>query len=218
MYPKALRVAYLYFIFVSLASNVSATVLYQDLNLVPALAKAHGLVMSIAFVVAFPLGALLIQVLKSKRRVWIHISLQLVGWVLMLTGLATGIRVGKILDRLHSNAHTVLGTVIVVLLLFQPFIGFIHHRRFLATKKRSAWTYAHIWYGRILMLLGIVNGGLGLRLAGNTLVGTITYGAIAGLVSILYCAVLVVSELKRASQRGNATSDIALESSNSQTH
>ncbi|KAH6704100.1 hypothetical protein BKA61DRAFT_617862 [Leptodontidium sp. MPI-SDFR-AT-0119] len=207
MYPKAFRVAYLYFIFVSLASNVSATVLYQDLNLVPALAKAHGLVMSIAFVV-----------LKSKRRVWIHISLQLVGWVLMLTGLATGIRVGKILDRLHSNAHTVLGTVIVVLLLFQPFIGFIHHRRFLATKKRSAWTYAHIWYGRILMLLGIVNGGLGLRLAGNTLVGTITYGAIAGLVSILYCAVLVVSELKRASQRGNATSDIALESSNSQTH
>lgn len=92
----------------SLANNVSATVLYQDLKLVPALAKAHGSVMGIAFVLAFPLGALLIHVLKSKLRVWIHISLQLTGWVLMLAGLATGIRVGKILDRVCLHRHALI--------------------------------------------------------------------------------------------------------------
>lgn len=63
--------------------------------------------MGLAFVIILPLGALLIRVLKFKGSIWIHVACQLVGWVLMLAGLAMGIRVGKIIDRVrpHSCSH-----------------------------------------------------------------------------------------------------------------
>jgi hypothetical protein len=54
--------------------------------------------MSLAFVVLYPLGALLIRTLETEKRVWIHVACQLVAWVLMLAGLALGIRLARIID------------------------------------------------------------------------------------------------------------------------
>jgi hypothetical protein len=81
------------------AKPASATILYQDLHLVPSYAKAHGILMSVTFILIFPLGATVLRLVKSKHAVWIHAGIQLTGWALMLGGLATGLRVGKILDR-----------------------------------------------------------------------------------------------------------------------
>ena len=44
----------------------------------------------------------------------------------------------------------------------------------------------HIWYGRLLILLGIINGGLGLQLAANTTAGEIIYGSVAGIMLLIY--------------------------------
>jgi len=97
------------------------------------------------------------------------------------------------MTQLHNNAHTILGPVIVVLLFFQPIIGLIHHRKFYRLQKRTAWSYAHIWHGRVLIVLGIINGGLGLQLAGNSKTDTIVYATAAGLVGTVYCAAVLVS-------------------------
>jgi hypothetical protein len=91
---------------VSFAGTASAEVIYQELHLVPTLLKAHGLVMSIAFVIIMPLGALLIRTLKFKGGVWVHVACQLLGWVLMLAGLALGVRTGKIIDRVGISFFT----------------------------------------------------------------------------------------------------------------
>lgn len=80
-------------------------IIYEDLHLVPAFAKAHGLVMGIAFTIVFPLGAILLRVIRSKFGVRAHIVSQLLGYVLMIAGLATGIRVGKILDRVGLSMN-----------------------------------------------------------------------------------------------------------------
>ena len=48
----------------------------------------------------------------------------------------------------------------------------------------------HIWHGRILIILGIVNGGLGLQLADNTTSGEIAYGVVAGVIFVVYIVVL----------------------------
>lgn len=61
--------------------------------------KAHGVLMSLAFVVVMPFGVLLIRVIKPERRVWIHAFCQMVGWLLMVAGLATGGRIAKIQHR-----------------------------------------------------------------------------------------------------------------------
>ena len=71
----------------------------------PNYAKAHGILMGLAFVVVLPGGAILMRLLstKGKTAVWVHVVIQLVGWVLMISGLAMGVKVGKILDRVSPQ-------------------------------------------------------------------------------------------------------------------
>jgi hypothetical protein len=40
----------------------------------------------------------------TKKAAWIHAGIQLVGWVLMISGLVMGIKTGKILDRVSPQA------------------------------------------------------------------------------------------------------------------
>ena len=68
--------------------------------------------MGIALVVSFPLGAIILRVPPSKLSVAIHIACQLLGVALMIAGLATGIRVGKILDRVGIFKLLVLASVV----------------------------------------------------------------------------------------------------------
>ncbi|OBT39967.1 hypothetical protein VE00_09992 [Pseudogymnoascus sp. WSF 3629] len=202
------------FVFASIFSNVSAGgIVFADLPLVPNYAKAHGILMGLAFVVVLPGGAILMRLLSSKGKtaVWVHVGIQLVGWVLMISGLAMGAKVGKILDRLENNAHTILGTVVVALLLFQPLFGFLHHRRFMATQKRGKMTLFHVWYGRILILLGMLNGGFGLKLAANSPGGNIAYGVVAGVIGATYVAVIVHFEVTGGSKTSSRTPDVAIE-------
>lgn len=102
----------------------------------------------------------------------------------------------------------------MVLFLVQAPMGYIHHVNFVATGARGFWSYAHIWNGRIVMLLGIVNGGLGLDLAGikhQTLgitVGkvdkkwVIAYAVVAGIVGLLYVGGLVGKALMGGNVKG----------------
>jgi uncharacterized membrane protein YeaQ/YmgE (transglycosylase-associated protein family) len=99
----------------------------------------------------------------------------------------------------------------VVLLIIQPFLGFIHHHKYLATQKRTKWASLHVWYGRILILVGIINGGLGLQLADNSKNGMIVYGVIAGLIGATYCIGMIKFELSGKEKKIKSTSDIGLE-------
>lgn len=86
------------------------------------------------------------------------------------------------------ETHTRLGTIVVALLGLQPILGIVHHSQFKKTGKRGIFSHIHVWYGRALMLLGIINGGLGLRLAKGPKSWIIAYSVIAGVVSLLYVA------------------------------
>ncbi|KAF7166258.1 hypothetical protein CNMCM5623_000015 [Aspergillus felis] len=199
---KLTRAAYLYSNLAIFARPASATIVYQDLH-VPSYAKAHGILISVAFILIFPLGATALRLSKSKHAVWIHASIQLTGWALMLGGLATGL-------RLHNNAHTIFGTVIVVLMLLQPFLGAIHHWVYIRKKTPTALAPVHVWLGRILIILGMVNGGLGLRLADNTPGGKIAYGVVAGVCGAMYLA-WVVYRLKWTGNRTKETENVELQ-------
>lgn len=80
-------------------------------------------------------------------------------------------------------------------MILQPILGLIHHYRYRKTQDRTWWTHVHIWYGRVLIFLGIITGGLGLKLAGNTTSGKIAYGTIGGLVSLAYIGAIAYMEL-----------------------
>ena len=51
---------------------------------------------------------------------------------------------------------------------------------------RGLVSYVHIWWGRILMVLGVVNGGLGLQLAQESNGPVIAYAVIAAVVFVVY--------------------------------
>ncbi len=52
------------------------------------------------------------------------------------------------------------------------------------------------------MTLGIINGGLGLQLSGNTTKGEMAYGVVAGVIWLVWVAVAVMSHLGTRGTRG----------------
>lgn len=79
-------------------------------------------------------------------------------------------------------------------LILQPVFGFIHHRVFKAKQKRTLWTALHVWYGRMFLILGLINGGSGLALVKGTPVyskaGAITYAVLAAISGIMMLALI----------------------------
>lgn len=85
-----------------LPPGMSPDVIFEDLSKIPNLAKSHGILMGITFVTIFPLGSFIIRSSRSRNMMWFHTACQVVGWVMMLGGLATGIKMANILDRVRS--------------------------------------------------------------------------------------------------------------------
>jgi len=67
---------------------------------------------------------------------------------------------------------------------------------FRRSERRTIWCIAHVWFGRALIILGVINGGLGFQLSDNTVKGEIAYGVIAGVFFLFYVAVVVVSDMR----------------------
>lgn len=159
--------------------------------------QAHGTLASIAFVAIFPIGAMLIRLASFRQLAWTHGGLQIFGYAIFIAAAGIGIFMAKGGDYLHEP-HAIIGLLLLAVLTLMPFLGAIHHRVYKTVQKRTGWSYAHIFAGRAAVILGMVNGGLGLRLADASNSSTIAYGVIAGLMGVLYIGVIVFGELKRA--------------------
>lgn len=174
---------------------------------------AHGVVMSTAMVLFFPLGSILLRLLQSSKveycrakAVYVHICCQLLGMVVMLTGFALGCWLSYLHHELWDRQHEIFGTTVFALFLFQPLFGLLHHNHYvklslsaptpspntlLERQIRNFRVLIHIWYGRILIILGIINGGLGIKLAANWTNGQMAvYAAIACVIGAVYFVVL----------------------------
>lgn len=76
----------------------------------------------------------------------------------------------------------------VCLLVLQPVMGYLHHLHFAKHQRRGIISHLHIWYGRVLMVLGVINGGLGLQLASASHHLIIAYSVVAGVIFAGYIA------------------------------
>jgi hypothetical protein len=48
-----------------------------------------------------------------------------------------------------------------------------------------------VWFGRVIMILAVVNGGVGIQYAANSVPGEKGYGVVAGVGGLAYIAVLI---------------------------
>lgn len=56
----------------------------------------------------------------------------------------------------------------------------------------------HVWWGRVILTLAIIQGGLGLKFADNTHGGKIAYGVVAGLIWVTWLSVAVWHDMKKS--------------------
>ena len=125
----------------------------------------------------------------------VHLPWQVLALLVSLAGVGIGIKLADVTDiDIGGSTHTILGLLIVFALLgLQPLGGFLQHRH--AKKnmsQRGILGFAHIWFGRVMILLGIINGGLGFELAGHQHAKerVTPYVVIAAIMGALYIALI----------------------------
>lgn len=167
----------------------------------------HAIVMSLVFLVLMPFAALTLYLPYTKRVPHIHAPLQILSIILVIVGLVLGVQLAKPLE-LTAGYHQLIGYVVVgIILSAQPILGLLQHLHFRNTGTRSGMGIGHKWLGRIVIIIGIVNGGLGMRQSGP--VGDdwvpnyapVAYSVVAAVVFVIYVAVVVGTALRKKNVR-----------------
>jgi hypothetical protein len=163
--------------------------------------------MSLVFLVLIPFAALTLYLPYTKRVPHIHAPLQILSIILVIVGLALGVRLAKPLG-LTTGYHQVIGYVLVAIILSaQPILGLLQHLHFRNTGTRSGMGVGHQWLGRIVIIIGVVNGGLGMRQSGPVGDGwvpnyaPIVYSTVAAVVFLIYVAVVMGTALRKKNLR-----------------
>ncbi|KAL4780597.1 hypothetical protein BJX76DRAFT_360721 [Aspergillus varians] len=122
----------------------------------------HGFLMSSAFLILFPAGVIAMRS-GSPKSFQCHRILQLLASTFLLTGTAIG------LIRAHriSSFHHYIGIIVAVCSIVQIALGWRHHVLFVRIPQRQWASHAHIWLGRLFLLLGWTNVITGLLLTGH---------------------------------------------------
>ncbi|PHH60094.1 hypothetical protein CDD81_2138 [Ophiocordyceps australis] len=180
--------------FVGVQGRGQQAVLKSNEDPTKTLVYAHGVLMTIIFAAGYPLGSILMPLLGK----WlVHASWQIILFLGMWAGFGIGYAITHRVGTVFKSTHTQLGAAVCALMCLQPIFGYLHHLFYLKHRRRGAFSHVHIWYGRALMLIGIVNGGLGLQLAGNPRGFTIGYCVVAAVCGAAYLAAAVVSALRK---------------------
>jgi hypothetical protein len=147
--------------------------------------------------------------LGSFRGVWlVHGFFQLFAYIVYIVAFGLGVwMVNNLPINLLDTYHPIIGIIVFVLLFFQPILGFVHHVKFKKHNRRTIWSHGHLWLGRIVITLGMINGGLGLLLASDAPTFTafrpnrgqiIAYGVVAGIMWLLWVAAAIIGERRKA--------------------
>ncbi|KAK3379139.1 hypothetical protein B0T24DRAFT_522608, partial [Lasiosphaeria ovina] len=186
--------------------DISAAIHYRTI---------HGILAALAMVVLFPVGSVAMRLLPGRLALWAHGLFQLAAMCIFIAGVGLGIYLVRmvripgtdgnlvsvsffsLLTNDSTKYHPIVGLVTLATLLPQPILGWLHHRRFKQVQRRQFWSYLHIFNGRIGVTVGIINGGLGLQLAGASADRKRTYIIVAAVMWTLWMLVAIVAEMRR---------------------
>ncbi|KAH6684076.1 hypothetical protein B0J14DRAFT_3467 [Halenospora varia] len=173
-----------------------------------AVREAHGILASVAFVLMFPMGAIAIRAFSFPGLLWLHGGWMVFTYVAFLTALGMGVWIAVMTEQL-GEAHSIIGIFVGAALLLQPLTGVVHHLLYKRTSGPNVATYPHVWWGRAIITLGIINGGLGLQLSANATKGQNTaYAVVAAIMWLLWMAAIVVGICKSRRKSENVTREI----------
>ncbi|CAN9278649.1 unnamed protein product [Alternaria sp. RS040] len=167
---------------------------------------AHAVIMIVAFLVIFPLGAVLLRFLESVK---IHGIVQGVGVITAVVGVGLGIYLSTMYNHSKdfTSGHQVFGLILFALLFLQWGLGLYHHLRFRKYQRPTIYGYIHLIAGPAIVLGGIINGFIGFNFSGDSRDNK--YYGIA--VAVILVVVLGLLAWKRWSKRKESKIDRGME-------
>src|SRR5579859_7126526 len=101
------------------------------------------------------------------------------------------------------------GIVIIGLIVMQALLGYYHHHRFIRDKPshRRWFTHAHLWLGRLVIVLGLANGGFGLLRAYVATKYAIIWWGVCGALAVIYGVISLVVGLSARTKRTKRTGE-----------
>jgi len=136
--------------------------------------RGHGIVMVIAWALLAVFGTFIARYGKAGMKAWwfrVHVIVMVIVWCLTIAGFGMIVWfVQQVANtdstKIHfDGAHQAIGLVITIAMMVQPSLGVIADRLFNPNRK---WVpvqdYLHQWLGRLLVLLALIQIGLGFQL------------------------------------------------------
>jgi hypothetical protein len=123
----------------------------------------HAVCLAGSFLLLFPLG---VVVLRWFGRFKWHWMLQIVATFICVIGLVIAV-VLSIMDPEYvffSEGHQIIGIVVVAALIVQALLGYLHHRDYTKLGRRTWFSHSHLWVGRVVIVMGMINAVLYVKL------------------------------------------------------
>ncbi|KAI0811480.1 hypothetical protein GGR55DRAFT_643299 [Xylaria sp. FL0064] len=127
-------------------------------------AVLHAVFMVLAFVGMWPFGILVLRVGGSVK--WHGVN-QSVAFGLVFVGSILGFIISTTYNRSKkfNTPHQIIGIIVFIFVIAQLVLGILHHRIYKKTQQPTKLAPIHVWLGRLVILLGIINGFTGFPLA-----------------------------------------------------
>jgi len=124
----------------------------------------HGWIMIVVFILIMPAGILILRVMDNVK--WHGIN-QAVAVVLGIIGILVGIYISTMYNRSNtfSSSHQILGIVILIGMIAQLVLGYMHHRIYKKTQATTKLAPVHVWLGRLIIPIGVANAFVGFPFA-----------------------------------------------------
>ena len=123
---------------------------------VSSLVIIHAVLLAGSFLLLFPIGVVALRWFGSFKFHWL---LQISATSISIVGLFVAIAFSVLDPEFMSfdKAHQIIGIVVIVILVLQAALGFLHHRDYQKLQRRTWISYAHLWIGRGAIVLGMFN-------------------------------------------------------------
>ena len=123
---------------------------------VSSLVIVHAICLAGSFLLLFPSGVVALRWFGSFKMHWI---LQISATSISIIGLIIAIALSVLDPEFMSfdEAHQILGIIVVVSLVLQALLGYLHHRNYQKSEQRTWVSHSHLWIGRGAIALGMFN-------------------------------------------------------------
>ncbi|KAK0385005.1 hypothetical protein NLU13_7483 [Sarocladium strictum] len=149
----------------------------------------HAVLMILGICALMPLGALMLRLGGWVRA---HALNQTIAMIFVLAGFGLGVATSFTYQRsMHFKSyHQIVGIIVVAFILAQFTIGFLHHKKFKDTQHPTIYGKVHVWLGRIIIFLGVLNAFFGLTFALNRRYGIVLAGLMIFIILGVFAATI----------------------------